>query len=118
VIGPSIASGAAGWQEGRIAHGILGQHRLSEYPSQDLHRMRRRRELDASYSQSHPGTKALNSGVWGGAPELSHQAARAQSPQGHCLGGIGYMVSLHTQVSYPIVAEYLKATKAGRNSRK
>ena len=32
----------------------------------DLHRKGRRSELDASYSQSHPGTKALNSGVWRG----------------------------------------------------
>src|SRR5262249_6870431 len=52
--------------------------------------------------RSHPGTEAPNSGVWGRAPELAHQL----SPQGTAyrsarLRGIGYMLYLHTQVSYP-----------------
>ena len=86
MIGPSIASGAAGWQVGRIAPAIPGQHDRSEYPSGNLPPTRRRRELDPSYSQSHPGTKALSSGVWGGAPELSHGVSTRTARKARLVG--------------------------------
>jgi hypothetical protein len=66
VIGPTVASGAAGWKRGRGDPETLIHHRPSEYPQRNLHRTRRGREPDASCRQGHPGTKALNSGVWGG----------------------------------------------------
>ena len=49
--------------------------------SRNLHRTRRRRELDASYSLSHPGTKALNSGVGRGPISANlRQNPRAEGP--------------------------------------
>jgi hypothetical protein len=61
---------------------------------------------------------ALSWRLWGGAPKPSQQV-RTHSPSANTLsGGIGYLVSLYTQVSYPIVPKHLRATKAGCNSRK
>jgi hypothetical protein len=51
--------------------------------------------------QGHPGTKALNSGVWGGAPELAPEIALPCWRQAPWRPGIGYSVRLHTRVSYP-----------------
>ncbi len=49
-----------------------------------------------SHPQGHPGTKALNSGAWGGAPEF---APEIDLRVGHRAlpAGIGYVVCLYTQ---------------------
>jgi len=53
-------------------------------------------------AEGHPGTKAKNSGVWGSAPERARQLSSRAQPISLCrLRGIGYIVCLYTQVSYP-----------------
>jgi len=54
--------------------------RAAKSASSPAHRKRREREPAGPYSQSHPGSKALNSEVWGGAAELSHQVGTHSQP--------------------------------------
>ena len=49
-----------------------------------------------SHSQGHPGTKAVNSGAWRGAPELAPEIDLRVGDRA-LPAGIGYLVCLYTQ---------------------